>query len=90
MAGKTTDRKKKDKAPVAEAIENVATFTLPDSLPCSEIEFPVLIKRVNRANWNLIVEQRAKELKEIDDTWQSKQEPVIKQPFLCKLIALTT
>ncbi|XP_047504101.1 uncharacterized protein LOC125049062 [Pieris napi] len=83
MAGKTTDRKKtKDKGPISEASDNAATFTLPDSLPCSEIEFPVLIKRVNKANWNLIVKQREKELQEIEDSRESKKEPIIKQPFL--------
>ncbi|CAK1556199.1 unnamed protein product [Leptosia nina] len=83
MAGKTTDRKKtKDKGAISEASDNVATFTLPDSLPCSEVEFPVLIKRVNRANWDLIVEQREKELKEIEENRESKKEPAIQQPFL--------
>lgn len=87
MAGKATDRKKgKDKTATNETSDNLAAFTLPDSLPCSEIEFAVLLKRSFRANWNKILEEKEQELKEIEEFKQSKTEPVPKSPFLSELI----
>lgn len=85
MAGKNTDRKgkgKDTKSVANEQTENLATFTLPDSLPCSEIEFPVLIKKSTTANWKQILEESEQRLNEIVEYAESKQEKVPKPPFL--------
>ncbi|CAG4950373.1 unnamed protein product [Colias eurytheme] len=83
MAGRGTDRKKaKDKSSANENSDNLAAFTLPDSLPCSEIEFAVILRKNNRANWKKIVEEREEELKELERYKESKTEPIPKSPFL--------
>lgn len=84
MAGKSTDRKakSKDQKVSSELTDNLAAFTLPDSLPCSEVDFPVLIKRRPRANWKDIVEESNKWHKQVDEYAESKKEPIPKPPFL--------
>ncbi|XP_026731144.1 IQ domain-containing protein K-like [Trichoplusia ni] len=84
MAGKSTDRKGKSKEQkiASELNDNLAAFTLPDSLPCSEVDFPVLIKRRPRANWKEIVEESNKWHKQVDEYAESKKEPIPKPPFL--------
>ncbi|XP_028167255.1 IQ domain-containing protein K-like [Ostrinia furnacalis] len=85
MAGKTTDRKgkgKETKSAVNELTENLAAFTLPDSLPCSEVEFPVLIKRKAGASWKQILEESDEKFKEIEAFAESKKEAIPKSPFL--------
>ncbi|CAH2091249.1 unnamed protein product [Euphydryas editha] len=85
MAGKGTDRKGKSKeikSAVNELEENLTTFTLPDSLPCSEIEFPILLKRSYNANWAEIIEESDKNLKSIENYRKSKMEILEKPPFL--------
>lgn len=85
MAGKGTDRKGKSKeikSAVTELEENLTTFTLPDSLPCSEIEFPVLIKRTNKAKWADIIEESDKNLKAIEEYTESRKEILGKPTFL--------
>ncbi|PZC84261.1 IQ domain-containing protein K [Helicoverpa armigera] len=84
MAGKSTDRKGRVKETKSAAIEQneTAGFTLPDSLPCSEIDFPVLIKRRPRANWKEIIDESNKWHKELDEYNESKQEPIPRPPFL--------
>lgn len=85
MAGKGTDRKgkgKEAKSAMNELSENLATFTLPDSLPCSEVEFPILIKRKAGASWKKILEESDKKFQEIEAFTESKKEPVPKSPFL--------
>lgn len=85
MAGKGTDRKGKGKdakSTANELTENLATFTLPDSLPCSEVEFPVLIKKKSGANWKMILEESDKNFEELEAFTESKKEPVPKSPFL--------
>lgn len=87
MAGKNTDRKGKGKdlkSVANEQTDNLATFTLPDSLPCSEIEFPVLIKKSTTANWQAILEESDQQFREIVEYAESKQEKVPKPPFLSK------
>ncbi|CAH0729678.1 unnamed protein product, partial [Brenthis ino] len=79
MAGKGTDRKGKTKE-VKSAVNDInydtlSAFTLPDSLPCSEVEFPILLKTANKANWFQIVEESEERLKEIEEYSESKKEP---------------
>lgn len=86
MAGKGTDRKNKSvkdtkTAAINDKDEAVANFTLPDSLPCSEIDFPILIKKRSTANWNEIIEESNKKLKDIEEYVQSKRETPTKPPF---------
>lgn len=84
MAGKGTERKgklKDIKAAVTES-DTLTTFTLPDSLPCSEVDFPILLNKRNKANWLQIVEESEKRLKEIDEYTDNKKEPTDKPPFL--------
>lgn len=86
MAGKGTDRKGKSKE-VKSAVNDInydtlSAFTLPDSLPCSEVEFPILLKRANKANWLQIVEESKERLKEIEEYSESKKETASKPPFL--------
>lgn len=85
MAGKGSDRKAKlkDLKGIAES-NDTAAFTLPDSLPCSEVDFPILIKRKPRANWNDIIDESNKWHNELDEFNQSKLVPVPKSPFLSK------
>ncbi|XP_023936741.1 IQ domain-containing protein K-like [Bicyclus anynana] len=83
MAGKASDRKGKSgkDGKSSEKAEAVAAFTLPDSLPSSEISFPILLKKKYTANWNEIVEESDRNLKEIADYAQSKKEEIKKPPF---------
>ncbi|XP_045766255.1 uncharacterized protein LOC123867967 [Maniola jurtina] len=85
MAGKVSERKNKvgkdAKSAAAEKGETVAAFTLPDSLPCSEIEFPILSKKKYTANWNEIIDESNKTFKEIEEYAQTKKEPTTKSPF---------
>ncbi|CAH2240335.1 IQ domain-containing protein K-like [Pararge aegeria] len=85
MAGKASDRKGKSgkdaKSAANEKSETVTAFTLPDSLPCSEIDFPLLIRKRHTANWNEIVEESNNNYKEIEEYAQSKREVTPKPPF---------
>ncbi|VVD05919.1 unnamed protein product [Leptidea sinapis] len=61
MAGKYTDRKaktKESKTTTPDIAENPAAFTLPESLPCSEVDFPILLTRKYRANWQEILKEK--------------------------------
>lgn len=87
MAGKGTDRKAKTKdyksAGTADSEVNesaLAAFTLPDSLSCSEIDFPILIKRQAVANWKDIIAESDKWHQEINEYVEAK-EPTLKPPF---------
>ncbi|RVE44683.1 hypothetical protein evm_010702 [Chilo suppressalis] len=85
MAGKITDRKGKNKEPksgASELSDNLATFALPDSLPCSEVDFPILIRKKNLANWKTILEETDQQFHEIEQFNDSKKEPVPKSPFI--------
>ncbi|CAG9561145.1 unnamed protein product [Danaus chrysippus] len=85
MTGRATDRKGKNKDTKSisnELDENLATFTLPDSLPCSEVDFPVLIHTRAKANWKEIVEETDNNLKELEEYAASKMDPVPKSQFL--------
>ncbi|XP_050671929.1 IQ domain-containing protein K-like [Leptidea sinapis] len=84
MAGKYTDRKaktKESKTTTPDIAENPAAFTLPESLPCSEVDFPILLTRKYRANWQEILKESEAEAKEIEEYNNRKQEPVPKPPF---------
>ncbi|XP_059054088.1 uncharacterized protein LOC131848297 isoform X2 [Achroia grisella] len=84
MAGKTTDRKgkNKDAKPILNEITGtLTTFTLPESLSCSEVEFPVLIKKTTKANWLEILEESNNKLKEIEEYTENKKDPIPKAPF---------
>ncbi|XP_075978593.1 IQ domain-containing protein K-like [Anticarsia gemmatalis] len=88
MAGKGTDRKAKSKdskggtasSDAAEAA--LSAFVLPNSLPCSEVEFPVILKKSARANWKEIVEESTQWQQTVEDYAESKKEPTVKPPFL--------
>ncbi|KAH9637188.1 hypothetical protein HF086_016210 [Spodoptera exigua] len=83
MAGRNTDRKPKLKEPKNIAEHNdTAAFTLPDSLPCSEVDFPILIKRKPKANWNDIINESDEWRNQLEEYSQSKQVPAPKSPFL--------
>ncbi|KOB74147.1 IQ domain-containing protein K, partial [Operophtera brumata] len=86
MAGKTTDRKLKSKDAKSVAgndqTDALANFSLPESLPCSEIEFPVLITKTATVNWQQILEEREQKFHEIAEYVESKHEKVSKAPFL--------
>ncbi|XP_034831336.1 IQ domain-containing protein K-like [Maniola hyperantus] len=85
MAGKVSERKMKvgkdSKSAAAEKGEAVAPFTLPDSLSCSEIDFPKLTKKKYTANWNELIEESNKILKEIEEYAQTKKDPTAKPLF---------
>ncbi|XP_026762646.2 IQ domain-containing protein K-like [Galleria mellonella] len=84
MAGKSTERKGKSKEPkpaINETTDTLATFTLPDSLPCSEVEFPVLIKKKTKTNWLEILEESNNKIREIEEYTESKKQPIPKAPF---------
>lgn len=85
MPAKSADRKKESKEAKAaynELAENLAAFVLPDSLPCSEVNFPVLVNRKAKANWNTILEESDKQFQEIKDYEDRKIEQQPKSPFL--------
>lgn len=85
MAGKGTDRKGKSKeikTAVTDISDTLTAFTLPDSLTCSEVEFPILLNKRNKANWLEIVEESENRLNEIEQYSEDKKEPVAKPPFL--------
>ncbi|CAG9793816.1 unnamed protein product [Diatraea saccharalis] len=85
MAGKTTERRGKNKDPKAggsEIAEPLGAFTLPDSLPCSEVEFPILIRKKKIVDWKAILEEANQHIQEIEEFNESKKEPVPKSPFL--------
>ncbi|KAJ0178347.1 hypothetical protein K1T71_006170 [Dendrolimus kikuchii] len=86
MAGKsTTDRKGKSKDTKTlsnELTDNLAAFTLPESLPCSEVSFPVLITKVAKASWQDILEESNQHFREIEEFTERKKEAVPKPPFL--------
>lgn len=89
MVGKTTDPKgkgKENKSVTDELTDHLATFTLPDSLPCSEVQFPTLINKRTKANWKQILQEREQKLNEIQEYVESKKEPIPKSPFLSKAI----
>ena len=64
---------------------DAAGFTLPDSLPCSEVDFPVLIRRRPRASWADVVDESDKWIKQLEEYQESKQVIIPKPPFLSKL-----
>ncbi|XP_072947862.1 uncharacterized protein [Epargyreus clarus] len=85
MAGKGTDRKGKSKdakSVVNDQVDTLATFTLPDSLPCSEIDFPIILRKTPRADWNQILQESDEAYQEIEEYTQSKQPSIPKSPFL--------
>lgn len=87
MAGKGTDRKSKSKdakSAVNDQVDTLATFTLPDSLPCSEIDFPVIFRKTPRASWNRILKESDEAYQEIEEYMHSKQPCIPKSPFLSK------
>ncbi|KAJ8713425.1 hypothetical protein PYW07_013795 [Mythimna separata] len=59
-----------------------AAFVLPDSLPCSEVDFPVLIRRRSRANWKDIVNESEKWKKQLKEYQETKIVALPKAPFL--------
>ncbi|XP_063535238.1 uncharacterized protein LOC134745180 [Cydia strobilella] len=83
MTGKGTDRKGKSKdiKSIAETVESTANFTLPDSLPADEVDYPVLITRKVTANWKEILDESQQFKDEIEEYMQRQQEPVLKSPF---------
>lgn len=85
MPAKSAERKKESKAASNELAENLAAFVLPDSLPCSEVNFPILIKRRAKANWREILEESDKKFQEIKNYEDRKIEQPPKSPFLSKL-----
>lgn len=64
---------------------DAAGFTLPESLPCSEVDFPVLIRRRPRANWKDIVDESDKWQKQLEEYQESKKVATPVPPFLSKL-----
>lgn len=84
MPAKSAERKKELKASANELAESLAAFVLPDSLPCSEVNFPVLIKRKAKANWSEIIQESGKHLEEIREYEDSKIEDPPKSPFISK------
>lgn len=88
--GKETDRKGKGKerTGATEPPDPLANFTLPDSLPCSEIDFPALITKKPKANWNDVLQESEQNFKEIEEYVQSKKEPVLKSPFMSRIYNL--
>lgn len=85
MPAKSAERRKEAKAASNELAESLAAFVLPDSLPCSEVNFPVLIKKKAKANWKAILEESDKKFQEIKDYEDRKVEQPPKSPFLSKL-----
>lgn len=85
---KATDRKGKAKDAKAtnEALDALANFTLPDSLPCSEIEFPILIRKSNKVKWQDILNESNRHYAEIEEFIQSKEEPDLTPPFQSKIL----
>lgn len=80
MAGKNTDRKSANKSLKSAQDQDaysMSTFVFPDSLSCSEVQFPVLIstKKIRKANWNDIVSENEKRMQEIEKFWQRKNGP---------------
>ncbi|KAJ2944308.1 hypothetical protein O0L34_g18297 [Tuta absoluta] len=71
------------KAAAAEMNENLAAFSLPESLPCSEVAFPVIhIQKRQRANWKAILQESENKKQEIQDYEESLVvEKVVKSPF---------
>ncbi|KAI5645446.1 hypothetical protein NE865_02533 [Phthorimaea operculella] len=69
------------KAAAAEMNENLAAFSLPESLPCSEVSFPVLIQKRHRANWKAILQETEHRKQEIQQYEDSKVEQIAKSPF---------
>lgn len=104
MAGRGTDRKNvkgKEEKELKEAKENIskvmtdmretlARFTLPESLPCSEVEFPILINKRRCANWAEILEERKVNLEQLEEYVQSKNDPIIRSPFQSLVTFLAT
>ncbi|KAL4707679.1 hypothetical protein ACJJTC_014860 [Scirpophaga incertulas] len=83
MAGRITDRKGKHvKSVLNELADNLATFTLPESLPCSEVEIPAIKRKNTLSNWNDILEERNQQLDEIEAFNENKRAPMLKSPFL--------
>ncbi|XP_013190609.1 IQ domain-containing protein K [Amyelois transitella] len=83
MAGKATDRKRKEaKSITNETADTLAAFQLPDSLSCSEVEFPVLMMKTTRASWKDILKENEQRMQEIKEYSDSKKEPIVKAPFL--------
>nr|XP_037870030.1 IQ domain-containing protein K-like isoform X1 [Bombyx mori] len=85
MTAKNTDRKGKNKdqkSTTYEMVDALATFKLPDSLPCSEIDFPVFVKKKKKAKWSEIVEESNERMQKIQKYVESKNEDMPKSPFL--------
>ncbi|XP_011549765.3 IQ domain-containing protein K [Plutella xylostella] len=79
MAGKVSDRKPKKLAQAQE--EEAIEFSLPTSLPCSEINYPIRLQRKFKANWQEILDEGDKFMKDIEDTKLLSQPAIIKAPF---------
>lgn len=77
MAG--TARKGK-KGTVAE----VPAFILPDSLPCSEVEFPILLTTKAHAKWETILIERENHVKEIEEFKRRGKQIIPRAPFLSR------
>ncbi|XP_014355870.2 uncharacterized protein LOC106708827 [Papilio machaon] len=85
MTGRTTDRKGKSKElkSLTNELQNeIAAFTLPNSLPCSEINFPVAPRRKPRANWDEILEESEEKFQEVENYENSKKGRQPLSPFL--------
>lgn len=90
MAGKiTTDRKGKSKhTKTNELTDNLTAFSLPESLPCSEVSSPVLITKIAKASWRQILEESNRRVREIEEFTERKKEPIPKITFLSKFFSL--
>ncbi|XP_049874489.1 IQ domain-containing protein K-like [Pectinophora gossypiella] len=78
--GKLAKAKQENKA-ANEMAETLAAFTLPDSLPCSEVSFPVLVQRATKANWKTILKESEQRFMEIEEFVENKKEPIPLSPF---------
>ncbi|XP_068618794.1 IQ domain-containing protein K-like [Battus philenor] len=85
MTGRTTDRKgkgKEIKTIVNEFENSIATFTLPNSLSCSEVFFPAAPKRKQLAKWDDIISESERKFQEIEQYEENKQGREPATPFL--------
>lgn len=92
MAGRQSERIKRSKdqkslesqkaigAP--EPPNSMPSFTLPESLSCSEVDFPILLRKKNLVVWDEIILIEDERFKEIEEFIDSRKEPILKSPFL--------
>ncbi|GBP35091.1 hypothetical protein EVAR_28288_1 [Eumeta japonica] len=79
MSGNETESTRKANPTISESSLNA--FKLPETLPCSTIEFPALVGAKTSAKWQEILNEKEEKMQAIKNHEDKKKESIPKSPF---------